>query len=497
MIIKTNKDEFLDYLHDAANIRGDSEQLYIPETGTELSQLIRKLYADKTAFTISAKRTGLVGSAVPQGSVLISTEKLNRIKKIDIAEKTISVEAGVLVADIQTALFAEGFFYAPDPTEENSSIGGNIATNASGAKSFKYGATRNHVLELEIILPDGEELHLKRGMCVAAGYKLRLTTSSGQNRNVILPEYPLPYVKNTAGYYVKKNMDAIDLFIGSEGTLGVITAAKLKIIPIAYHNFSAVLFFPKEEDGLEFIKKAVEKTAVSRENNDPRGINPRAIEYFDSNALKYASGDYPNIPSGSGCAVWIEQELSAEDEDILLSEWYSLFLKFKVDVDKIWVATDRTEEKKIAAFRHSLPARVNEYIAKNNFRKIGTDVAVETKDFRKFYFEIKEMTRQTGLDFVTYGHFGDSHIHLNMLPKNEREFEVARANYDAICRLAIKYNGTVSAEHGIGKTKRHLLLGMFGLPNLKKMALLKMSFDPHLLLNPGNIIPPEIFESLS
>ncbi|MHC1738268.1 MAG: FAD-binding oxidoreductase [Ignavibacteriaceae bacterium] len=497
MITKTNKDEFLDYLSDAANIKGEGIALYIPENKAELATLVKEFYRSNTPFTISAMRTSLTGAAVPHGEVIISTEELNRIIEINADEKSITVEAGVLINQIQESLYEKGFFYAPDPTEINSTIGGNIATNASGAKSFKYGATRNHVTELEVILPDGEPIKLIRGKNFAKEYHLELCLKSGEKRNINLPAYDMPHVKNTAGFYVKRGMDAIDLFIGTEGTLGIITEAKVGIIPIPYHVFSAVLFFPKEELGLNFISLAAERSRNSKEQSDPLGINARALEFFDRNALLFAAEDYPNIPPASGCAVWLEQELSAEAEDTVLSGWYSLFMEFNLDIDKIWVATNYMEEKKIASFRHLLPLKVNEYIARNNFRKIGTDVAVERQHFKKFYFEIKDLTIKSNLNFVIYGHFGDSHIHLNMLPRNENEFLVAKSNYDIICKTALKYGGTVSAEHGIGKVKTHLLREMYGEKNIKKMAALKKSIDPLLLLNPGNIIPTEIFESLA
>jgi len=496
MIIKTNKDEFLDYLADAANVKGDGSVLYVPENKAELIALVKELYKSKTPFTLSAKRTGLTGGSVPLGGVIISTEKFNNIVDINTAEKWITVESGVLINKIQEALYEKGYFYAPDPTEENSTIGGNISTNASGPKSFEYGSTRNHVSELEVILPDGEVAHLVRGQNFAKVYRLELPLKSGEIKIIELPAYDMPNVKNTAGYFVKKDMDAIDLFIGAEGTLGIITEARLSINPLAYHTFSAVLFFPSEERGLNFISLATERSYDTRQIKDSLGINSRALEFFDNNSLRFMANDYPQIPASSGCAVWLEQELSAEAEDTILSKWYSLFLEFNLEIENIWVATNYTEEKKLASFRHSLPSKVNEYIARNNFRKVGTDVAVESKHFKKFYFEIKDLTTKSGLNYVTYGHFGNSHIHLNMLPRNEAEFTAAKLNYDTICKAALKYGGTVSAEHGIGKLKTHLLLEMYGMENIKKMATLKKSFDPLLLLNPGNMITPEIFESL-
>ena len=146
--------------------------------------------------------------------------------------------------------------YPPDPTERNCFIGGTVATNASGEKTFKYGATRNYVLELHIILANGELLKLKRGELFADNYLLKLKTENGSEYKLQLPNYKMPPTKNASGYFSKINMDAIDLFIGSEGTLGVITKIKLKLVELPEKILSCIIFFNQEKDALSFINKA-------------------------------------------------------------------------------------------------------------------------------------------------------------------------------------------------------------------------------------------------
>ncbi len=140
----------------------------------------------------------------------------------------------------------QNLFYPPDPTETNCYIGGTVATNASGAKTFKYGPTRDYVIGLQIVLPDGEVIDFERGKQKANRYNLTLTTQSGKNISLQIPDYTFPAVKNASGYFVKKDMDAIDLFIGSEGTLGIITKIKLKLLPSPEDTISCVLFFDDE-----------------------------------------------------------------------------------------------------------------------------------------------------------------------------------------------------------------------------------------------------------
>ena len=148
--------------------------------------------------------------------------------------------------------------YPPDPTEDNCFIGGTVATNASGAKTFKYGPTRNYIDELEIVLADGEVLVLKRGQNIANNYNLKLKTESGKEILLDLPDFEMPDTKNASGYFCKKNMDAIDLFIGSEGTLGVISKIKVTLLPAPEKLLSCVVFFDSENDALGFLKKARE-----------------------------------------------------------------------------------------------------------------------------------------------------------------------------------------------------------------------------------------------
>jgi D-lactate dehydrogenase (cytochrome) len=162
--------------------------------------------------------------------------------------------------------------------------------------------------------------------------------------------------------------------------------------------------------------------------------------------------------------------------------------KHKVNEETAWFAFSDADKEKIRDFRHAISWKVNEYVTRNNFRKLGTDVAVPDNEFREFYFTLQKWAKQSKIDFVAYGHFGNSHIHLNFLPKNDAEFNEGKNLYRKICDEAVKLGGTISAEHGIGKAKCDYLLMMFGETNIRKMATLKKSLDPNLILGIGNII---------
>ncbi|MFN3873008.1 MAG: FAD-binding oxidoreductase [Ignavibacterium sp.] len=487
MIIKTKQDELQNYLTDASNFKGSCEAVYIPQTKDELIKILKEANAQKTKVTISGAGTGLTGARVPEEGIVISTEKLNRIIEINTEENYVIVEPGVYLSHLLDELKKVNRFYPPDPTEKNCFIGGTVATNASGAKTFKYGATRNFVKELEIILADGDELYLKRGEVFANGNKLNLKTKSGKEITLELPELNLPVTKNASGYFIKQNMDAIDLFIGSEGTLGVFTKIKLKTLPLPERIISMVAFFNNEIDALLFVDKAKEISFNTRQNNLNDEIDSLALEFFDNNSLKFLSFDFPNIPIDTSAAVWFEQEATFANEDLLIEKWFALVSEFNVEQENIWFATNEKERKKLEEFRHAISWKVNEYISRNNFRKLGTDVAVPDNQMLNFYSYLIELMSASSIDYVLYGHLGNSHFHLNMLPKSEDEYKIGRDLYRKICLKAIELKGTVSAEHGIGKIKTQYLIDMFGEETVNKMKAIKKKLDPNYILGVGNI----------
>jgi D-lactate dehydrogenase (cytochrome) len=490
MITKTQQDEIQNYLIDASNTKGFCEAVYIPQNVSEMTEIIKEANEKKQPVTISGNGTGLTGARVPKGGIIISTEKLNKIIEINLEEKYALVEPGVLLSELQDAVKLKGMLYAPDPTERNCFIGGTVATNASGARTFKYGSTRNYVGELEIILPDGDLLYLKRGEIFADDLSLTLRTSSGKDIKLKLPDYAMPKTKNASGYFCKRNLDAIDLFIGSEGTLGVITKIKLKLLPLPLRELSCILFFETENNALNFLIRARDESYKNRSQKIINSIDAEALEYFDENSLKFLIDNYPNIPVNAHAAVWFEQ-ICNHNEDDLLDLWINLFLDYNGKEEDAWFAMTEKEKENIVSFRHTISTSVNEYITLNNFRKLGTDVAVPDDKLIDFYHAIKKEVEAENLDYVIYGHLGNSHVHLNMLPKTEEEFEKGKELYKSICSRAISLGGTFSAEHGVGKNKTEYLVEMYGQKNVNNMRLLKKTLDSNYILGVGNIFEKE------
>ncbi len=497
MIIKKNQEEIQNYLFDASNFKGFCDAVYFPESADDISQILKDANQNGISVTISGNGTGLTGARVPQGGIVISTEKLNKVVEINEDEKYIIVEPGVILADLQEALKTHNLIYPPDPTDENCFIGGTMATNASGEKTFEYGPTRDFVLELEIVLANGEKLTLRRGQNFAQNSTLTLTSEEGTKYVLDVPETGRPNLKNASGYFCRKNMDAIDLFIGSEGTLGVISRAKLKLIDSPSDIISCIAFFDDEASALNFIESARDKSFKSRSDDKNYTIDALALEFFDKNSLDFLREDFTQIPSSVNAAVWFEQEIYQDkSEEEILDQWLEIIMDSKGKEEYSWFGITEKDKKEIEFMRKTLPRKVNEYIFKNNFRKLGTDTAVPHDKFREFYQFSKNEVAKDNIEYVIFGHVGNSHIHLNMLPKNQEEFDKAGQIYKTIVDKAIAMGGTFSAEHGVGKVKKDYLLKMFGEETIKKMAAIKSVLDPKWILGRGNIFDNKIAEGV-
>lgn len=506
MQTKTQIEDLQNYLTDASNMPGGfAEKLLVPESAEDVADALRDANERRISVTVSGSRTGTVGGAIPFGGIVLALERLNKIRLIDKEARLAIVQPGVILADFQKAVEAEGLFYPPDPTEWSCEIGGTVATNASGARSFKYGATREYVIGLTVVLADGDVLLLKRGETfVNADGIVELTTKAGRKIAAKVPTYDRPNVrKNVSGYFNAEPLDAIDLFVGSEGTLGVITEVELRLLEKPEGFFSGIVFFEAESDLLAFVEDARAASLSTRKNppahaggsdikNPPAhiggtGIDASLIEYFDGRALSFISEKFPETPAGMAGAIFFEQETTAENEDALFERWNELLERHNADVDRSWFTTTDQDREKMRAFRHALPVSVNERVVKNKQKKIGTDMAVPDENFPSFLRFYKETLDASAIDYVIFGHIGDCHLHANLLPKNDEEAERSRHLYGRFVAQALMLGGTISAEHGIGKLKSKYLNVMMGERYINEMAELKQTFDPNWILGRGNM----------
>ncbi len=511
MLTKTQPDEIQDFLSDASYLRGGSaERVVFPETAEEVGEILATATREETPVTISGAGTGTVAGRVPFGGTVIATDKLNHIKQIVHDERggRAIAEAGVILRDLQRAVEAEGLLYAPDPTERGCYLGGTVATNASGSRTFKYGPTRKYVERLKIALATGEVIDLRRGQLHAdARGRIKIPLESGDSVEAQLPTYQMPEVrKHASGYYVAPEMDVLDLFIGSEGTLGVIVEIEVRLLPKPEGFLSGVVFFAAEADLLSFAAEARSRSLANR-GSSPRvskGVLPsansageldaRALEYFDAESLNFLRQKYPTVPDAAIGAVFFEQETTAANEEQLMTEWLALLERHHALADESWFATNEQDQAKLREFRHALPVLMNEWFARYRQRKVSTDMAVPDKEFAGMLQFYQDALHGGDLRFTIFGHIGDNHVHVNILPRDDEEAARAREIYLKFIRCAVAVGGTISAEHGIGKLKREYLRELYSEEHLREMAALKRAFDPAGILGRGNIFSEELLK---
>lgn len=505
------------YLTDEASaIKGSAQKVFFPVSESEVSAVVKWANETDTPLTTSGGGTGITGSRVPLGGAVISMENMDNVREnpspdeflvkrksltgeislyVDDEKGIIITPPGILLSDLYAVLSEKNLFYPPNPTELSASVGGNIAANASGGRTFRNGAIREWVIRLRIILPTGEMLEINRGEVFADEEDyFHIEYPDGRRADIPIPGYKMPDVKNASGYHSKPGMDLIDLFIGAEGTLGIITEAEIGVIKWDGEVFGCIAFFPSGEKAVEFVKEA---RALSRDEGEI--LDALTLDYFDRNSLNFMRKANPDISESAGGAVFFEQFLP-EDPDEVLMTWMELMEKFDCLDD--WSAMDDKTRERLRAFRHSLPESVNEFVRGRGVRKMGMDLAVPDENLEEIISIYHTTARKQGFDYVLFGHIGNNNLHMNFLPRNSEEVPGIKAVYMDIARKGIGMGGTISAEHGVGKKlfeengeKFPYLYLMYGREGLESIARTKLSLDPKAILNRGNIISEEYLRS--
>ena len=424
---------------DASNYPGQADQLFTPETESEVASILKRASQEKIPVTVCGALTGLAGGASPSGGWAVS---LTRLRKLEVGQGRAVVGPGVLLREVQSAAANSGQFYAPDPTENTSSIGGNIAANSSGSRSFRYGATRRHVLSLRVAFMDGSIQTFRRG----------------EKIDFDVPKISLPHTtKHSAGYPLAPGMEWVDLIVGNEGTLGVVTEAELQFLPAPGERLGGVVFFRSESDALE---------AVDRWRPTP-GLN--MIEYID-----HASLQMMDTPHQAALMIEIEGDADIDMTSALEND--------------SWFATSATDRERFRVFRHTLAEKANDRVRRTGFVKFGTDYAVPLDKNREMMATYRRvLDADSPGRYVIYGHIGDAHVHVNSFPETRDQFERGKEIMTDLAREAVNLGGTVGAEHGLGKRKAHLLEIQYPPDQIEAMKKVKRRFDPNWLLGRGTL----------
>ncbi|MDR3594446.1 FAD-binding oxidoreductase [Clostridium sp.] len=432
-----------DYSHDElGGIKKMPDIVIQAATTEEVSKIMKYAYENNIPVTPRGSGTGLVGAAVPlKGGIVIDLSRMNKILELDEENLTLTLESGVLLMDIGKYVEEFDLFYPPDPGEKSATIGGNISTNAGGMRAVKYGVTRDYVRGLEVVLPNGEVIEL--------GGKV---------------------VKNSSGYSLK------DLMIGSEGTLGIVTKATLKLLPLPKKALSLLIPFETLERAIETVPKIIKSKSI-----------PTAIEFMQKEAIiaaeEFLGKSFPDKSSDAYLLLTFDGNSTEEIEKA-----YENVANICLEAGALDVLISDTEERQESIW--SARGCFLEAIKALTTEMDEVDVVVPRNKIGEFVTFTHELENKANIRIKSFGHAGDGNLHIYILKDSLSEdawqaklSEVMQIMYDKAKEL----KGQVSGEHGIGFAKKGYLKQSLPDQCINIMQGIKLAFDPKNILNPGKV----------
>ena len=434
-----------DYAHDELGTVSAYPEIHVTATDKfQISKVMKYSNEKKIPVTVRGSGTGLVGACVPLfGGILLDVSKMNKIVELDKTNLTLRVEPGVLLMDIYECVEKENLFYAPDPGEKSATIGGNISTNAGGMRAIKYGVTRDWVRGLEVVLPDGE-----------------------------IVQFGTKVVKNSTGYGLK------DLIIGSEGTLGIIVEATLKLIPMPKKTVSLLVPFKSREDAIAAAPKLIMNHVL-----------PTALEFLEKQSLQYSETFLgKKIPHNDYEAYLLisydGNNEQAIEQDVEIAS--SLCIKEYNALDVFLVDTDE-RRKSVWTVRGGFL----EAIKASTSQIDECDVVLPRSNIGEFLNYVRKVSKDLDIRIPYFGHVGDGNLHIYFCKDDLDDktwSEKLKVGFNALYEKAFSFGGLVSGEHGIGYAKKEYMQKLLGDKQLNIMRGIKSSFDPNHILNPGKVI---------
>jgi glycolate oxidase len=412
-----------------------------PKDAAQVSHVLRTCQSLRVPVTPCGARSGKSGGSLPlQGGVAMSLEQMNRIKSISTEDLIAVLEPGVITGDLIKAVEALGLFYPPDPNSlEFCTMGGNVAENAGGPRALKYGVTRDYVIGLEWVMPNGDLLRVGRKT-----------------------------IKGVAGY------DLVGLFVGSEGTLGVATEITVQLLPLPKLVKTALVLFRSVIDAGRAVSAVLSG-----------GILPRTLELLDDVSIRAVDGKGFAFPAGTGAALIAE--VDGNEEAGLFAELSTLgsICEAHQSMD-ILVAQDESQREKLWSARRVLSTALR---AVKPF-KLSEDIAVPRSRIAETIGHLKELGARLGLTIATYGHAGDGNLHANILFDRPDQRAIVEEAIEQMLRFTVRLGGTITGEHGVGFSKRAYLPIEQPQELLDLQRRLMRFFDPAGILNPGKIFLP-------
>lgn len=480
--IQRDPDLVAGFLDDAAHVPGGfAAGVTFPRDEAEIAAVVR----DVARVLPVGAQSSLTGGATPRGDVVLSTRTLTGVEII--GNDRVRVGAGVPLVELQRALAPRGLYYPPVPTYHGAFVGGTVATNAAGAATFKYGSTRCWVDAVTVVLADGLVLDVHRGEAIASDRVLDIERPDASILHVPLPVYAMPRTaKHAAGYFSASPMDAIDLFIGSEGTLGVIVQAVLRVMP---RPEITLALFPCASD-----TQAIDVTGALRRGE---GGDVAGVEYVDAAALAQLDEDAfrkagVRRPSAGSVLLLVEVE---DDVDRLgaLLERHQL-----TDSAAIAMPGDTRGAARLLELREAVPAAVNRRVADAKARidpaieKTAGDMIVPFDRLAESLALYREAFTRRGLEHAIWGHFSDGNLHPNVIPHSFDDVVKGQEALLEIGRGIAAMGGSPLAEHGVGRSavKQALLRQLYGEAGIEQMRAVKRALDPTWKMAPGVLFPP-------
>ena len=437
----TEPEDLLCYGFDASGLDAVPSAVVWPRSVDDVVKILGFAYANDIPVIPRGAGSGMTGGSVPsKGAVVLSLERMNKILDIDRENMSVLVEPGVINGRLQRELERQKLFYPPDPASMNfCTIGGNVAENSGGPRAIKYGVTRDYVMGIEAVLPDGRIIN--------TGVKT---------------------AKGVVGY------DLTRLIVGSEGTLAVVTKIRLRVLPLPEDVITLLALFNDTGRAGEAVRLIFAQRII-----------PRTLEFLDSGAIDAVENYKPTgIPKGVEALLLIEldghpQTITKEAEKI--SEIIGR-LQGEVTMAEDEAAREKIWEARRAvspALYHLKPTKINE------------DIVVPRSRIPEMLNILKRLSEETGITIVNFGHAGDGNIHVNIMvdKENKEEYDKARNLVKEIFRATIELGGTISGEHGVGLTKAAYISMEIPPSELDLMKKIKAVFDPKNILNPGKIFP--------
>ncbi len=447
----TDADVRAAYARDASGLERVPEAVVRPTEAAEVAALVAESASLGRPVTAAGAQTSTTGASITDRGLLLSLRAMDRVIGIDTDRRIVRAQAGVRLGELKRACAAEGWLLAPDPTsEEDCTIGGAIACNASGARSLRHGAMRPHVAALTVVMADGATERFER---------MRIE-------------------KNTVGYAAVQ--DPVDWFVGSEGTLGVVVEAELALTPLPARAVGMAFPFAREADALAFVVAARQAS----------GIDPRCLEYCDAQATQIVATTTHDTDWLAAQALVYAEE--ASDAEPPLDAWLALAEAHHVIEASVRVYETEAEFREARRWRHAVPATMHERCAPfrvHGGRRVSTDWAVPYTKLARVLGQARGFADAAGIgQAVTYGHVGNGHPHQNWVGENPAHVAQIEQVVEATLKLVIAEGGTVAAEHGVGKLKARWVPLQLGQRQLGLMRAIKRELDPKGILAPGNLI---------